>query len=67
MVMMEVLDSNPDNTVALDYILCSTLLLKDMDNFKRDYDRYCIATGKPRRQAPLSASPDDMACRHQRP
>lgn len=48
MVMMEVLDSNPDNTVALDYILCSTLLLKDMDNFKRDYDRYCIATNKPR-------------------
>ena len=48
MVMMELLDSNPSNTVALDYILCSTLLLKDMDNFKRDYDRYCIASGKPR-------------------
>ena len=52
MVMMELLDSNPHNTVALDYILCSTLLLKDIDNFKRDYDRYCIATGKPR-QKPL--------------
>jgi hypothetical protein len=48
MVMMELLDSNPDNTVALDYILCSTLLLKDMDNFKRDYDRYCLSTGRPR-------------------
>ena len=50
MVMMELLDSNPANTAALDYILCSTLLLKDMDNFKRDYDRYCIDTGRPRRK-----------------
>ena len=41
MAMMELLDSNPDNTVALDYILCSDLLLKDIGNFKRDYDRYC--------------------------
>jgi hypothetical protein len=47
-LMMQLLDANPDNTVALDYILCSTLLLKDIDNFKRDYDRYCIETGKPR-------------------
>ena len=48
MVMMELLDSNPSNTVALDYILCSTLLLKDMDNFKRDYDRYCLSTSRER-------------------
>lgn len=47
-LMMQLLDANADNTVALDYILCSTLLLKDIDNFKRDYDRYCIDTGKPR-------------------
>ena len=47
-LMMQLLDANPDNTVALDYILCSTLLLKDIENFKRDYDRYCIETGKPR-------------------
>ena len=50
MVMMELLDSNPHNTVALDYILCSTLLLKDMDNFKRDYDRYCMDTDNVRRK-----------------
>lgn len=50
MVMMELLDTNPDNTAALDYILCSTLLLKDMDNFKRDYDRYCTATDRPRKK-----------------
>ena len=47
-LMMQLLDANPDNMVALDYILCSTLLLKDIGNFKRDYDRYCIDTDKPR-------------------
>ena len=47
-LMMQLLDANPDNTIALDYILCSTLLLKDIENFKRDYDRYCIDTEKPR-------------------
>ena len=46
--MMQLLDSHPDNIIALDYILCSNLLLKDIENFKRDYDRYCINTGKPR-------------------
>lgn len=47
-LMMQLLDTNPDNTIALDYILCSNLLLKDITNFKRDYDRYCIETGRPR-------------------
>lgn len=47
-LMMQLLDHNADNTIALDYILCSNLLLKDITNFKRDYDRYCIDTAKPR-------------------
>ena len=47
-LMMQLLDTNADNLVALDYILCSTLLLKDIANFKRDYDRYCTEQGKPR-------------------
>ena len=47
-LMMQLLDANPDNTIALDYILCSDLLLKDITNFKRDYDRYCMDTNKPR-------------------
>lgn len=47
-LMMQLLDANPGNTTALDYILCSNLLLKDIENFKRDYDRYCIDTNKPR-------------------
>ena len=45
MIMMELLDSNPNNTIALQYMLCSDLLLKDIKNFKRDYDRYCMDTG----------------------
>ena len=45
-LMMQLLDHNPDNMIALDYILCSDLLLKDITNFKRDYDRYC--SEKPR-------------------
>ena len=48
MVMMELVDSNADNFVALDYMLCSNLLLKDIENFKRDYDRYCMEPGRPR-------------------
>lgn len=50
-LMMQLLDANPNNTVALDYILCSDLLLKDISNFKRDYDRYCLDTGRPRLKA----------------
>ena len=45
MIMMELLDSNPQNTIALHYLLCSDLLLKDMETFKRDYDRYCMDKG----------------------
>ena len=47
-LMMQLLDTNPGNTIALDYILCSDLLLKDISNFKRDYDRYCTDTARPR-------------------
>ena len=45
-IMMQLLDSNPENKIALDYILCSNLLLKDIQNFKRDYDRYCTDRGR---------------------
>ena len=47
-IILELLESNPDNTVALDYLLCTDLLLKDMDTFKMDYDTYCMEKGKPR-------------------
>lgn len=46
-IMHELQESNPDNRVALDYLLCSDLLLKDMDTFKRDYDRFCLRQNSP--------------------
>ena len=39
--MTQLLRSNPENEVALDYMLCSLLLVKEIDNFKRDYDLFC--------------------------
>ena len=47
-IILELLESNPGNTVALDYLLCTDLLLKDMDTFKMDYDTYCMQKGEPR-------------------
>lgn len=47
-IILELLESNPGNTVALDYLLCTDLLLKDMDTFKMDYDTYCMKKGNPR-------------------
>lgn len=47
-ILLELLESNPANTTALDYLLCTDLLLKDMDTFKMDYDAYCTAPGRPR-------------------
>ena len=47
-LMMQLLDSNPHNVVALDYLLCSDLLLKDIETFHKDYDRYCIAPNNER-------------------
>ncbi len=52
-LMMQLLDAHPDNAMALDYILCSDLLLKDIATFKRDYDRYCSADGLPDRDVLL--------------
>lgn len=47
-ILIELLDSNPANTTALDYLLCTDLLLKDIDNFKQDYDRYCMTPNRTR-------------------
>lgn len=40
-IMTQLLRSNPENEAALDYMLCSLLLVKEMENFKRDYDLFC--------------------------
>ena len=45
-IMTQLLSSSPENEVALDYLLCSHLLKKDIGSFKRDYDLYC--TERPR-------------------
>ena len=42
-IMTQLLRSNPKNEVALDYMLCSLLQVKEIDNFKRDYDLFCTA------------------------
>ncbi|MCR5077666.1 MAG: DUF6057 family protein [Prevotella sp.] len=49
-IITELLNSNPGNEAALHYLLCSDLLLKDMDNFWKDYDRFCLSQGNPRQE-----------------
>lgn len=41
------LQSNPDNLAARDYLLCFHLLMKDLPSFVRDYEKYF--SGKPNR------------------
>lgn len=41
-IMKELVESNPANNLAINYMLCSDLLLKDMDTFKHDYDAYYL-------------------------
>ena len=48
-LMTQLLDAHPDNGIALDYLLCSDLLLKDITTFKRDYDRYATGNAQPDR------------------
>ena len=47
-ILRELVRSNPDNIVALDYLLCTDLQIADLPSFKADYDALCIATDKPR-------------------
>ncbi len=39
-IMIGLLQSNPKNKVALDYLLCSELQLRQIGAFKMDYDRF---------------------------
>ena len=41
-IMSELMESNPNNHIAINYMLCSDLLLKDMETFKHDYDAYYL-------------------------
>jgi hypothetical protein len=40
LMLTQLLVSNPDNFVARDYLLCSDLLLRDMESFHTDYQRF---------------------------
>lgn len=46
--LRNILDSEPFNDTALQYLLCYDLLAKDISSFKSDYDRYYLPlnTGK---------------------
>ncbi|MCQ2214640.1 MAG: DUF6057 family protein [Bacteroidales bacterium] len=44
-ILIELLESNPDNELALDYLLCTDLMLKEIGTFKDDYDHYCMQRG----------------------
>lgn len=37
------LDANPNNRIARDYLLCFHLLMKDLPSFMKDYKQYCRA------------------------
>lgn len=39
-ILTQLLDSNPKNTVALDYLLCSDMLSHQREVFIRDYEKY---------------------------
>ena len=47
-ILLQLLDSNPDNTIALDYLLCTDLILGQLQTFKADYYRFCIKNNRPR-------------------
>jgi len=42
--LSNLLESNPQNKMAVDYLLCFHLLNKDLQMFKEDYDRYYYPT-----------------------
>lgn len=48
-ILTQLLKSNPQNEVALDYLLCSLLIKKDLDNFKLNYDMYCSERSRNRK------------------
>lgn len=39
-ILTQLLDSNPRNTIALDFLLCSDIVARQKEVFLRDYERY---------------------------
>lgn len=46
-IMHELAESNPNNYMAINYMLCTDLLQKDLKAFKRDYDAYYLKQKSP--------------------
>lgn len=44
-ILSALIVSNPNNKTALDYLLCSELLTKNLAAFVQDYNRFCLNTG----------------------
>ena len=47
-ILIELLESNPENTIALDYLLCTDLILGQVNTFKADYYKFCVQNGRKR-------------------
>ena len=47
-ILIELLKSNPDNIAALDYLLCTDLILGQLQTFKADYYKFCIQNNRQR-------------------
>lgn len=47
-IMNELVESNPRNDAAVNYMLCSDLILRDMKTFWDDYNTFCMNTHCPR-------------------
>jgi len=41
-------EQRPDNTLAVDYLLCYLLLNKDLKQFRENYDRFCLNRKAPK-------------------
>jgi len=46
-IMHELAKSNPNNYMAINYMLCSDLLQKDLKAFKKDYDTFYLKQKSP--------------------
>ena len=46
-IMQELCESNKDNSIAINYLLCTDILLKNIEAFKHNYDAYYVHQTQP--------------------
>lgn len=61
--LRNVLDNNPMHQIAHEYLLCLDLLIKDLDSFRQDVERYGHSTGRVYEEAILILMANDEALR----